>query len=107
MRDLFLLLIVVYQTRNLLGAPHGTCLTFATAGGKLAVSVNDQPVGTISSSSLATAFQGIYCDGKAVCEMKPVAEATGDVKAQKGLITPERGAAVGALLGYTIGRIFS
>lgn len=85
------------------GAPKGTELAFNTAGGKLSVAVNGKSVGAIKSKPLASAFAGIYCDKKAVCEMKPVGEATGEGGGK--LITPKSGALVGAALGYGIGKV--
>lgn len=90
------------------GAPQGTELVFGTGGGKLSLSVNGKSVGTIASKPLAKAFANIYCDNNAVCEMKPVGEATADsLTASSGLITPKHCAAVGAVLGYGIGKLLS
>ena len=52
------------------GAPGGTCMEFATAGGSLALTVNGKKVGAIESKPLTEAFCGIYCDDKAVCKMQ-------------------------------------
>ena len=88
------------------GAPKGTELVFGTGGGKLSLAVNGNKVGSIASKPLAAAFANIYCDNNAVCEMKPVDDATDESQAG-GLITPKRGAMVGAALGYGIGKLLS
>ena len=89
------------------GAPKGTQLSFATGGGKLGVSVNGKSVGSIGSKALSSAFANIYCDKNAVCTMAAVGE-DGEVAASGGgLITPLRGAALGAAVGYKLGGMFS
>jgi uncharacterized protein YcbX len=60
------------------GAPKGTEMVFGTGGGKLTVTVNDKAIGSISSKSLASAFEKIYTDKNAVCALKPVGEAVGE-----------------------------
>ena len=86
------------------GAPKGTKLAFSTAGGKLGVAVNGKSVGAIGSKALAKAFANIYCDGKAVCAMAPVG-ADGAVSGKSGgLITPRRGALIGAFAGYKLAK---
>ncbi|CAB9521499.1 expressed unknown protein [Seminavis robusta] len=54
------------------GCKKGTDLAFATKGGKVAFTVNNKAIGNVGSKSLATAFKGIYCDGKAVCKLSPI-----------------------------------
>ena len=82
-------------------------MLFSTGGGALKVAVNDKAVGSIGSKALAKAFANIYCDGKAVCDMAAVG-ADGEVASSKGgLITPFRGAALGAFLGYKLGKAMS
>lgn len=54
------------------GCSKGMSLSFATKGGKIAMSVNNKSIGTVSSKPLAKAFQGIYTDRKAVCKLSPV-----------------------------------
>lgn len=90
------------------GAPKGTKMTFSTGGGKLKVAVNDKQVGVVGSKVLASAFANIYCDRNAVCTMEAVG-ADGEVAAGGGggLLTPLRGAAIGAVAGYGIGKAFS
>jgi hypothetical protein len=88
------------------GAPKGTELVFGTGGGKLSLAVNGKNVGSIGSKPLAAAFANIYCDKNAVCEMKSVGDATDESQAG-GLITPKRGAIVGAALGFGIGKLLS
>jgi len=89
------------------GAPKGTCLAFATGGGKLALKVNDKPVGTVASKPLAAAFAGIYSDNNAVCAMQSTDEAADESNAHHGMITPERGMLAGAAIGYGIGKLLS
>lgn len=84
------------------GAPKGTKLVFSTGGSALKVAVNDKAVGTIGSKPLAKAFANVYCDGKAVCAMAPIGD-DGEA-ASGGLITPKRGALVGAAVGYALGK---
>jgi hypothetical protein len=88
------------------GAPKGTKMVFSTGGGKLGLAVNDKPVGVIGSKVLASAFAGIYCDKNAVCSMKGVDESGGE-ESGGGLITPTRGALVGAAVGYGLGKVLS
>ena len=86
------------------GAPKGTKLEFSTVG-SLGVSVNGKKVGTIGSKPLASAFAGIYCDKNAVCAMNVVG-AEGE-SASGSCITPMKGAAVGAAVGYGLGKFLS
>jgi hypothetical protein len=91
------------------GASKGTSLAFGTGGGKLTIAVNDKQVGSISSKPLAKAFAGIYTDANAVCELKPVGEGTVEEGGggEGKLVTPTNCAAVGAILGYGIGKLFA
>ena len=59
------------------GCSKGMSLSFATKGGKIAMSVNNKSIGTVSSKPLAEAFQGIYTDRKAVCKLSPVEKSLG------------------------------
>jgi hypothetical protein len=86
------------------GAPKGTKLAFSTGGGSLRVAVNDKAVGTIGSKALTSAFADIYCDKNAVCTMVPVGEAAASTG---GFLTPKRGAAIGAAVGYALGKAMS
>jgi len=89
------------------GAPKGTCLAFATGGGKLALSVNDKPVGKVASKPLAQAFCGIYSDKNAVCAMQSIEEAADESNAHHSIFTPEHCALAGAAVGYGIGKLLS
>mmetsp|Transcript_9134 Transcript_9134/g.11698 ORF Transcript_9134/g.11698 Transcript_9134/m.11698 type:complete len:168 (-) Transcript_9134:345-848(-) len=53
------------------GASKGTCLVFATAGGKLDIEVDGNNVGSIASPELCSAFCGIYTDSNSVCKLSP------------------------------------
>ena len=86
------------------GAPKGTKLVFSTGGGRLGVSVNDKAVGTIGSKVLSSAFASIYCDKNAVCTMAGVGDGE---QARAGFLTPGRGAAIGAAVGYGLGKVLS
>jgi len=86
------------------GAPKGTKLRFATGGGKLGVTVNDKTVGAVGSKALSKAFANIYSDRNAVCAMNPVGD---EAASGGGLITPLRGAIVGAAVGYKLGHALS
>jgi len=89
------------------GAPKGTQLAFSTGGGKLGVAVNGKKIGAIGSKKLSTAFANIYCDKSAVCTMTGLG-ADGEAESSGGgLITPLRGAALGAVAGYGLGKVFS
>ena len=88
------------------GAPKGTKLVFSTGGNALKVAVNDKSVGTVGSKKLASAFANIYCDRNAVCKLAAVG-GDGEVASGGGLITPRRGALVGAALGYSLGKAMS
>lgn len=85
------------------GAPKGTKMEFATGGGSLGVSVNGKKVGEVRSKVLSKAFANIYSDRNAVCSMDPVGSDGAVATAKGGLITPMRGALVGALVGYKLG----
>ena len=54
------------------GCGKGMSLAFVTKGGKVAMSVNNKSIGSVSSKPLAKAFKGIYTDKKAVCKLYPV-----------------------------------
>ena len=89
------------------GAPKGTQMEFNTGGGSLGVSVNGKKVGAVGSKALSSAFANIYKDGNAVCTMNAVG-ADGETEGGGGgLITPTRGAALGAALGYGLGKMLS
>ncbi len=89
------------------GASKGTEMVFSTGGGKLGVQVNRKNVGTIGSKALSAAFPNIYCDSNAVCSMYSVGADGEEGEAAGGLITPQRGAIVGAALGYGLGKLLS
>ena len=60
-------------------------------------------MGRFRQEGTLEAFANIYSDKNAVCSMDPVG-ADGAVAAAKGgLITPMRGAVLGALVGYKLG----
>ena len=87
------------------GAPKGTTMVFSTGGG-LKVAVNGKSVGSIGSKKLASAFANIYCDKKAVCEMKAldgVEEEGGG--GGGGIFAPK--ALAGAAIGYAVGKKLS
>ena len=73
----------------------------------MGISVNGKSVGSVSGKPLAKAFCDIYCDSNAVCKMSSVADAGegGEVGGGDKLITPARLGAVGAVLGYGIGKL--
>ena len=91
------------------GVPKGTKLEFKTGGGKLGLSVNDKAIGSIKSKSLASGFFGVYTDSKAVCKLDlPSSDGSGShvVKINlKEIVTPQRGATYGALIGYGLGKL--
>lgn len=88
------------------GAPKGTCLVFATSGGKLSVSVNDKAVGAIGSKAICTAFSNIYCDKNAVCQMSAVGDE--DSASANGFLTaPRKGAIFGAAVGYGLAKVLA
>lgn len=89
------------------GAPKGTKMEFSTGGGSLGVSVNGKKVGAVPSKVLSKAFANIYSDGNAVCSMDPVGADGALASSKAGLITPMRGALVGALVGYKLGGALS
>ena len=69
--------------------------------------VNGKKIGAVATKKLSSAFASIYCDKNAVCDMKGIG-ADGEAEAGgHGLITPLRGAAIGAVAGYGLGKAFS
>ena len=92
-------------------APREPCLAFGTGGGKLTIAINDKNVGNIGSKSLANAFAGIYTDKNAVLDLKPVGSGGGGGEEENnegglgGLVTPANCAAVGAAIGWGIGKL--
>lgn len=70
-------------------------------------SVNGKKIGAIGSKKLSSAFADIYCDKNAVCTMKGLGADGEEESSGSGLITPLRGAAIGAVAGYGLGKAFS
>lgn len=90
------------------GCSKGTSLAFGTGGGKLTIAINDKNAGNVGSKALAKAFAGIYTDKNAVLDLKPVGgddDADCEMTEGGGLVTPKRCAAVGAALGWGIGKL--
>lgn len=56
------------------GASKGTKIAFGTSGGKLSLSVNGRPIGSIDSKPLATSLEKIYTDSNAVCKLQAVSK---------------------------------
>jgi hypothetical protein len=54
------------------GCSKGTCMSFSTGGGKLAITINEKSVGAVKSKALARAFADVFTDKKAVLQLNPV-----------------------------------